>query len=97
MYIGKVTGSNMAFVYILQSEKTSKYYIGSTNNLGRRLLEHNSGHTRSLLYQRPLKIVFKKKYSNSKEAQKIEFKLKRYKSRVIIQRIVAEGEIKLGP
>ncbi len=31
----------MFYVYILQSEKTGKYYIGHTNDPERRLKEHN--------------------------------------------------------
>ena len=44
----------MYFVYILKSEKDNSLYIGKTNNLERRLTEHNSGHTSSLRAKRPL-------------------------------------------
>jgi len=33
----------MYYVYILQSLKTGKLYIGHTDNLARRLNEHNAG------------------------------------------------------
>ena len=33
----------MYFVYILHSTKLSRYYIGQTNNIDRRLKYHNSG------------------------------------------------------
>ena len=33
----------MYFVYILHSTKLSRYYIGQTNNINRRLKYHNSG------------------------------------------------------
>jgi len=33
----------MFYVYILKSEKDGKLYIGYTNDLKRRLEEHNSG------------------------------------------------------
>ncbi|MFP4042588.1 MAG: GIY-YIG nuclease family protein [Bacteroidales bacterium] len=32
----------MFFVYILYSENFDKYYVGHTNNIERRLQEHNS-------------------------------------------------------
>ncbi len=35
------------FVYILQSQKDQKYYIGETANVAARLLFHNSGRQRS--------------------------------------------------
>ena len=85
------------YTYILQSEKTGRYYIGSTNDLNRRLTEHNSGHTRSLLNQRPLKVVFYKEYANMIEARSMERKLKKLKSRDIIERIVRDQHLKLGP
>jgi putative endonuclease len=31
------------YVYILQSRKTGKLYIGQTNNLDRRIEDHNTG------------------------------------------------------
>jgi len=33
----------MYYVYILKSQKIGKLYVGHTNNLDRRLTEHNSG------------------------------------------------------
>jgi predicted GIY-YIG superfamily endonuclease len=33
----------MWYVYILRSRTDNNLYIGSTNNMGRRLSEHNSG------------------------------------------------------
>lgn len=32
----------MFYVYILKSKKVNKYYTGVTNNLKRRILEHNN-------------------------------------------------------
>ncbi|MBI3631739.1 MAG: GIY-YIG nuclease family protein [Candidatus Staskawiczbacteria bacterium] len=86
----------MYFLYILQSEKNGRYYIGSTNNLKRRIIEHNSGKTRSLKYLIPLKIVFSKEYKQEHETKQMEKKLKKFKNRNIIKRIVAEQELKLG-
>jgi len=86
----------MFWIYILQSEKNGRYYIGSTNNIERRLSEHNSGKTRSLKFIRPLKLVFKKPYESESEVKLMERKLKKYKSREIIDRIVKEQEIKMG-
>lgn len=87
----------MGFVYILQSEKTGRYYIGSTVDVERRLGEHNSGQTVSLRYQRPLRVVFQKKYDTILEARRSELLLKKYKSRKILEQIISDKEIKLGP
>ena len=95
MDIGKV--ANMNFLYILQSEKTGKYYIGSTNDLERRLREHNSGKTRSLKYSLPIMLMFSKSFETMLEARKMEIKLKKAKSKRIIDAIIKDGEIRMGP
>ncbi|MBK5215567.1 MAG: GIY-YIG nuclease family protein [Candidatus Pacebacteria bacterium] len=86
----------MEYVYILQSERNSRYYIGSTNNLERRLLEHNSGHTKSLRNLLPMILVFNQGYEKIGEARKMELRLKRLKSRIIIESIIRDKIIKLG-
>jgi GIY-YIG catalytic domain. len=45
----------MYFVYILQSTKDSKYYIGQIDNLDERIRKHNNGQvksTRCKMFQR---------------------------------------------
>ena len=86
----------MGYVYILKSTKNGKYYIGSTLDVNRRLQEHNSGKTSSLKHIRPLVVVFKKKYPTIKEARRIEYKLKRTKSKIILEQIIHNQEIIMG-
>lgn len=86
----------MNFVYILQSQKNGKYYIGSTNNLERRLSEHNGSKTQSLKYLQPLILVFKKEFVDIKDARKMKLKLKRLKNKNIINQIVRDQKIKMG-
>ena len=83
----------MYSVYILQSEKNGRYYIGSTNDLERRLAEHNAGKTKSLRFILPVRIVFTKEFKNSKNAISAEIKLKKFKNRHIIERIIKENKI----
>ena len=47
----------MFFVYILKSEKDGGLYIGRTNNLERRIREHNSGKVPSTKARRPFEIA----------------------------------------
>ena len=87
----------MAYVYILKSFKNLRYYIGSTNNIQRRLEEHNSGKSTYTKLIKPFELVFYQEYSTVKEAKQIEYKLKRLKSRKIIEKIIAEDKIiKMG-
>lgn len=50
----------MFFVYVLRSQKSGYRYIGQTNNLKKRIQEHNSGLTSSIKFQ-------KKKLYNEKD------------------------------
>ena len=44
----------MWYVYILKSERDGKLYVGSTDDLKRRLREHEQGRSRSTKNRRPL-------------------------------------------
>ena len=64
----------MFFVYILQSIKDKKFYTGITNNLTRRLKEHNHGKTStpSTLYRGPFKLVYYEQFSSRISARERE-------------------------
>jgi predicted GIY-YIG superfamily endonuclease len=47
---------NMWYVYVLKSESDGKPYIGSTNNLKRRIYQHNSGNVDSTKPKVPLQL-----------------------------------------
>lgn len=83
----------MGIVYILQSLTNSRYYIGSTNDLKRRMEEHNSGKFKYTRMIKPFKLVMKQEYPSLKEARQIENKIKRQKSRVLIEKIIIDQKI----
>jgi putative endonuclease len=83
------------FVYILQSKRNGRFYVGSTNDVERRINEHQNGIVKSTKNLRPLVLKFYKEYYTLTEARKIEYRLKKYKSRKIRERIVGEQDIKL--
>ena len=86
----------MPVVYILQSEKNNSYYIGSTNNLERRLYEHNSGmvtYTRKL---RPMVLKLSKECETLLDARKLERKIKKLKRKDLIERMIREKKINMG-
>lgn len=85
----------MAFVYILQSKVNNRFYIGSTTNLYRRVKEHNEGKTKYTSLTKPFKLVFYQEFKTLKEAKRIEYRLKKMKSRIVIEKIIREGNIKI--
>jgi len=70
----------MYYVYLLKSKKDNKLYIGLTNNLTRRLTEHNQGLNKSTKYRRPLSLIYYEAYVLLKDAQIREEKLKKFKN-----------------
>lgn len=82
----------MAWVYILQSEK-SQYYIGSTANLERRLKQHFTGGAHTTSRMKGLKLVFSQEFKSSEKARIVERKLKSWKRKDFIDKIVSDGEI----
>ncbi|MBI5150246.1 MAG: GIY-YIG nuclease family protein [Candidatus Omnitrophica bacterium] len=85
----------MAYVYILQSAKNGRYYIGSTENIATRLYAHNSGGVQATRNLLPVKIVFKQEHLDYTVAHKIEKKLKKLKRRDYIEKIIKEGNIRI--
>ncbi len=84
----------MAFVYILKSNSKQRYYVGSTVNLARRLAEHQAGKVLSTKGLLPLVLVFKQSYVTFAEARTIEQRLKRFKRKDFIEKIIEDGQIK---
>ena len=66
----------MYFVYILKSRKSKNLYIGCTNDLNKRLEEHNGGLVKSTSPYIPWQIVFYEAYFFKQEAYHREHNLK---------------------
>ena len=60
------------FVHILKSASDGKTYAGSTNNLDRRLKQHNSGRVKSTKHRIPFKVLFIEEFATLSEARKRE-------------------------
>ena len=76
----------MNVVYILQLNN-GEYYLGSTNNLERRLMEHNSGKTISIRHKLPARIIFQQEFETLTQARSIELKLKKFKSKKYLSKL----------
>jgi len=78
----------MFYVYILKSTVNGRLYTGSTNNIDRRLIEHNSGQTKYTKLTRPFKLVYKETYDTKIEAVRRERFLKTGKGRELLKHIL---------
>jgi putative endonuclease len=79
-------------VYFLQSLKNNSYYIGVTDNVSRRLKQHNKGESKSTISKRPWILKRAERYLNINLAYKRERFLKKMKSRKIIEKIISSGK-----
>jgi putative endonuclease len=77
------------YVYIIYSEKLDKFYIGTTDNVLRRLDEHNSGLYQSSFTRRgiPWQLYLEVGCSSSKEAYWLESFIKQMKSRAFYHKL----------
>lgn len=82
------------FLYILKSKAANKYYTGISQNPEKRLFFHNTAEKGFTSRYRPWKIVFTKEYETKETALAMERKVKSWKSKIIIEKLL-NGEIKL--
>ena len=62
----------MISVYVLKSLLSRKSYVGATNNLRRRLSEHNAGKMAYSKKYRPWVVIYSENYATLAEARKRE-------------------------
>jgi len=75
-------------VYILQSQKTNKYYIGQTSDINDRIKRHNDGRVKSTKNFRPWKLVHMEKLNDRSDACKRELEIKNYKGGILFKRLL---------
>ncbi len=63
-------------VYILQSFKDQKFYIGFSKDIDNRLKQHNNGRVRATKHRIPFKLVYKEYFNELKLAVRREKFLK---------------------
>ncbi len=80
--------SVMYFTYIIKSKIFDRYYIGSTDNLERRLTLHNEGKSISTKAYIPWVLVYFEIFKTKTEALKREKHLKKMKSKKYIEWII---------
>jgi len=85
----------MGIIYILESVN-GRYYIGSTNDLNRRIEQHTQGHTWTTQRFKNFKLVFSQQYPSLKIARKIELRLKKLKRKDYIAKIIKDGHIRIN-
>lgn len=81
---------NMYFTYIIQSEESSKYYVGFTSNFESRLKKHNAGEVNSTKYGIPWKMIYSECFESKSKAWKREQQIKKYKGGKAFRLLIGE-------
>jgi putative endonuclease len=85
---GGSNGIQMYWTYILKSENYPRSYVGSTDNLKRRFLEHNRGKSRYTSKYLPWKIIYTESFPTLQEARNREKYLKTKTGRKFLKEVV---------
>ncbi|WP_183553138.1 GIY-YIG nuclease family protein [Mucilaginibacter sp. AK015] len=80
----------MFFTYILYSAILDTYYVGSTSNLDERIKKHNTNHKGFTGKAPDWVIKWAEKHSSKEEAGRRERQIKAWKSRKMIEQLVAK-------
>ncbi len=67
----------MCYTYILYSRKLKKFYTGQTEDLPKRLEEHNHGKTAYMKKGLPWVFVYQKEFTTRAEAMQLEKQIKK--------------------
>jgi len=83
------------YIYILKLSD-NRHYTGMTNNITRRLKEHEKGQSKSTQRALPVKLIYLRTAADRKTARRIEVKIKRIgASRFLRMKstILAQGQL----
>jgi putative endonuclease len=78
----------MFYTYILFSDKTNKYYIGSTGNLEVSLSRHNGGRSKATKTGVPWILEYFEEYETKSQAYQREMELKSWKSHSRVAQLI---------
>ena len=77
------------YVYILQSEATSRYYVGQTEHLNERVAYHQANYSKALKNRGPWTLRYWEEYPTRSEAVRREQSIKRQKGRRFIEELLS--------
>ena len=73
----------MYYIYVIQHTKTKQIYVGITNDLKRRLREHNTGRQKATLRKEGKRVfIYCEVYRSKEDAERRERKIKQHGSNI---------------
>ncbi len=80
----------MYYTYVLYSFKDDKLYVGYTENLKRRIVQHEQGEVNATRSRRPLKLIYFEACLNQSDAIRREKYFKTHYGRMFLQKRLAD-------
>ena len=84
----------MYYIYVIESKKTGRFYIGQTNNIDDRVTRHNNGRVTSTKTDGPWELKYTKELETRSEAVLLERKLKGFKKRDTLIRFFEDSNFR---
>jgi putative endonuclease len=88
-----IEGVVMFYVYLLYSSKSKNFYCGYTNNLKKRLLEHNDGLSKSTKPYLPWRLVWYCAFEDRVKAKDFEKYLKSGSGKAFLYKRLVDSEV----
>ena len=82
----------MFLVYIIDSHKINRYYVGSADDVAKRLLRHNTGSVTSTRSGLPLELKFTEPFETRNEALKRGRAIKKKKNRIYVKWLISNSK-----
>ncbi|MBS1978945.1 MAG: GIY-YIG nuclease family protein [Bacteroidetes bacterium] len=83
----------MWYVYVLKSKASGKFYVGMSEEIERRLAEHNSGKSKFTSGHMPWELVYFEQQQGSVSARKREKYFKTAAGKKFLKRKLGEGSL----
>jgi putative endonuclease len=74
--------------YILKSQSTGRFYVGHTENLTKRIFEHNNNRAKSIKNRGLWQLYYSEAFETRSQAAQREREIKSMKSRLYIESLV---------
>ena len=79
------------YLYVLLSLKDHKFYIGSTNDLKRRIVEHQKGKNTSTAKRLPVELIYFEGHCSKEDALRREKYFKTTKGKTTLRQMLRES------
>ncbi len=80
-------------VYIIKSSVKEWYYVGHTNNLMRRIQEHNNRQSKSTRAYAPFQLVYREEFETKSSAFRREVQIKKYRHGEAFKKLINRSGI----